>query len=99
MDCCGVRSPRSIRAARRRRSDLGHRIPGLLDVEGSPPCGSPAGMTMEATHHDYIDPRFYDLAYAWYRDDVDYYVRAAREAGGPVLEVACGTGRILIPML
>ena len=31
------------------------------------------------------------------RADVDFYVRAAAEAGGPVLELGCGTGRILIP--
>ena len=34
-----------------------------------------------------------------YRDrpDVDFFVNAAIESGGPVLEVGCGTGRILIP--
>jgi SAM-dependent methyltransferase len=34
-----------------------------------------------------------------YRDrpDVGFYVALAREAGGPVLEMACGTGRVLIP--
>jgi SAM-dependent methyltransferase len=31
------------------------------------------------------------------RADVDFFVAAAREAGGPVLELGCGTGRILIP--
>jgi SAM-dependent methyltransferase len=31
------------------------------------------------------------------RPDIDFYVDAAREAGGPVLEVGCGTGRVLIP--
>ena len=31
------------------------------------------------------------------RPDVDFFVEAAREAGGPVLEVGCGTGRVLIP--
>jgi SAM-dependent methyltransferase len=30
-------------------------------------------------------------------DDVDFYVARAREARGPVLELGCGTGRILIP--
>lgn len=28
---------------------------------------------------------------------MDFYVNAARECGGPVLEAACGTGRVLIP--
>jgi len=31
------------------------------------------------------------------RPDVAFFVDAAAEAGGPVLEVGCGTGRILIP--
>jgi SAM-dependent methyltransferase len=36
---------------------------------------------------------------ALYRDrpDVAFFADAAREAGGPVLEVGCGTGRVLIP--
>jgi len=34
-----------------------------------------------------------------YRDrpDASFFVEAAQESGGPVLEVGCGTGRILIP--
>jgi len=34
-----------------------------------------------------------------YRDrpDVDFYIEAATAAGSPVLEVGCGTGRVLIP--
>lgn len=31
------------------------------------------------------------------RPDVTFFVEAAEESGGPVLEVGCGTGRILIP--
>jgi len=31
------------------------------------------------------------------RPDVAFFVEAAKEAGGPVLEVGCGTGRVLIP--
>ena len=30
------------------------------------------------------------------RSDVPFFVDAAREAGGPVLEVGCGTGRVLL---
>jgi SAM-dependent methyltransferase len=30
---------------------------------------------------------------------LDFYVALAREASGPVLDVACGTGRILLPCL
>lgn len=31
------------------------------------------------------------------RPDIDFFVEAAQAAGGPVLEVGCGTGRVLIP--
>lgn len=31
------------------------------------------------------------------RADVDFFVEAAIESGGPVLEIGCGTGRVLIP--
>ena len=31
------------------------------------------------------------------RSDVAFYVDLARESGGPVLELGCGTGRVLIP--
>jgi SAM-dependent methyltransferase len=33
------------------------------------------------------------------REDVDFYVDRAQAADGPVLELACGTGRIYLPML
>ena len=42
----------------------------------------------------------YDDVYSVIRDpsgDVAFYVAQAAEAGGPVLEIGCGTGRILIP--
>ena len=31
-------------------------------------------------------------------DDIAWYVERARQAGGPVLELGCGTGRVLLPM-
>lgn len=31
--------------------------------------------------------------------DIDFYLRAARRIGGPVLELGCGNGRILAPLL
>ena len=31
------------------------------------------------------------------RPDVDFFVYEARTSGGPVLEIGCGTGRVLIP--
>lgn len=55
--------------------------------------------TLERARVPYADPALYDLIYSWYDPDLAFYVDAAKAAGGPVLEVACGTGRILIPTL
>lgn len=42
----------------------------------------------------YEDGRYYDQAYRRRRHDVRYYVERAKEAGGPVLELGAGTGRV-----
>jgi len=45
--------------------------------------------------------RSYDAEYAVIRDpsgDRAFYADLARETGGPVLELACGTGRVLLPI-
>lgn len=46
-----------------------------------------------------ISAKYYDGAYASMQnlDDVSFYVDLAKELGGPVLEIGCGTGRVLIP--
>jgi SAM-dependent methyltransferase len=43
---------------------------------------------------DLYDVLCQDLTYG-----IDFYVRLSREAKGPVLDVCCGTGRILLPCL
>src|SRR5258708_4478594 len=41
---------------------------------------------------------FYDFVVPYRnRPDVEFFVEAARAAGGPILEIGCGTGRVLIP--
>lgn len=48
-----------------------------------------------------VTARFYDGAYAKLRSpsgDVAFYHALARETGGPVLELGCGTGRTLLPI-
>jgi SAM-dependent methyltransferase len=45
-----------------------------------------------------ISAKHYDAAYAAKQDLVDlpFYVDLAKKSGGPVLELACGTGRVLL---
>jgi SAM-dependent methyltransferase len=46
---------------------------------------------------EFADPADYDRADPG-DDGVAFYSALAREAGGPVLELACGTGRVTIPV-
>lgn len=39
----------------------------------------------------------YDAQYMGYTEDINFYVGEAYKAKGPVLELACGTGRVLLP--
>ena len=45
------------------------------------------------------DGALYDLFCEQLDYGLDFYLNLARSAGGPVLDVACGTGRILLPCL
>jgi SAM-dependent methyltransferase len=45
------------------------------------------------------DGALYDVIFSDFRYDLDFYLMLAKESPGPVLEVACGTGRILIPCM
>lgn len=45
------------------------------------------------------DGELYDLVLKDLPYGLDFYVALAREAKGPVLDIACGTGRILLPCL
>lgn len=42
--------------------------------------------------------RFYDWDTAGETDDLDFYRNLCGRTGGPVLEVGCGTGRVLLPL-
>lgn len=46
----------------------------------------------------YFDGRFYDLENAGHRRDIPFYLEQAKMHGDPILELACGTGRITIPL-
>jgi len=48
-----------------------------------------------------VTSRYYDDTYAALRDgsgDANWYLGLARDANGPVLELGCGTGRVLLPV-
>jgi SAM-dependent methyltransferase len=45
------------------------------------------------------DGELYDVVCHGLTYGVDFYVDVARQAKGPVLDIACGTGRILLPCL
>jgi len=50
--------------------------------------------------YDAVHARYYDGTYAALRGpDADFYLHLARETGGPVLELGCGTGRVLLPIV
>ncbi|MBW2314188.1 MAG: class I SAM-dependent methyltransferase [Deltaproteobacteria bacterium] len=58
-------------------------------------------MADEQDHYGRVTSQHYDEAYAALRDasgDAAFYLALAREADGPVLELGCGTGRILLPI-
>jgi SAM-dependent methyltransferase len=40
----------------------------------------------------------YDLEHASYADDLDFYLNFVESVGDPVLELGCGTGRLLAPI-
>jgi len=54
---------------------------------------------MPTVHDYYCPPDLYDVIYSNITDDIPFWVEQARAARGPVLELACGTGRVLVPCL
>jgi SAM-dependent methyltransferase len=60
------------------------------------------GHTLSETAREptpFDDGALYDLFLGNFDVGLDFYVGLAKAAGGPVLDVACGTGRILLPCL
>jgi SAM-dependent methyltransferase len=56
-------------------------------------------LDQEADRYGAVTAAYYDAAYAVLRDasgDVAFYRELARASGGPVLELGCGTGRVLL---
>jgi len=45
------------------------------------------------------DAALYDWEYRRRRDDVRFYTTLADERGGPILDLGCGTGRLMLPLV
>ncbi len=43
--------------------------------------------------------RYYDLENADFTEDLDFWLELAEEHGGPILELGCGTGRVLLNLV
>ena len=48
---------------------------------------------MDPNLQEFTNPAFYDAENRWSADD-DFYLALTQQVGGPVLDVACGTGRL-----
>jgi ubiquinone/menaquinone biosynthesis C-methylase UbiE len=48
--------------------------------------------------HLYFDGRHYDQRYRDVTRDIPFWIEQARRYGDPVLELACGTGRVALPL-
>ncbi len=57
----------------------------------------PAIHTVKQTMNSYAQiARFYDWENAEFTEDLPFWCELARERGGPVLELGCGSGRVLL---
>jgi SAM-dependent methyltransferase len=76
------------------RDPLDSSTPRLLDSPS--PCDP---VTPGSSDDPYADlPALYDLGHAHLRDDVALYLQLAQVVGDPILELGCGTGRVLGPL-
>jgi SAM-dependent methyltransferase len=55
-------------------------------------------MTDAENLEEYLHPALYDLENPDFEPEGPFYLAIAKELGGPVLEIGCGTGRMTIPL-
>jgi SAM-dependent methyltransferase len=63
----------------------------------NPASSTPAGHFPAVTYDRLAE--YYDLVHAHVTDDIPLYLALANESGGPILELGCGSGRTLLPLL
>src|SRR5262245_12585912 len=67
------------------------------------PCHTTPEARMQSTPpgqpSPFDDGELYDILLQGLDYGIDFYVGLARAAKGPVLDIACGTGRVLLPVL
>src|SRR5438093_1987617 len=68
-------------------------------MEGVKLGATPAAKPIPPRPSPFEDAALYDALFAEFDFDRGFYLALARAARGPVLEVTCGTGRVLIPIL
>ena len=59
-----------------------------MNMADTPPTGD---------DYDRFAP-FYDLEFADFDDDLSLYFAFAENSGGPILELGCGSGRVVVPL-
>ena len=53
---------------------------------------------MQTAPTPFDDGKFFDLLFEKFDFGIEYYLSLAKRTGGPVLDVACGTGRVMLPL-
>ena len=66
------------------------------DLNGNPAAPTAAGDSSTLAYDELAD--YYDLVHAQVTSDIPLYLSLARESGGPILELGCGSGRTLVPL-
>lgn len=72
----------------------GESVPSPIDMKGGGVPILTATMHAKANLSSFFEGMHYDLRWRHYTADLHFWARQARKYGGPVLDLACGTGRI-----
>jgi SAM-dependent methyltransferase len=81
------------------RSFVGQRADESTELEAGSCSYNPAVMSQMFPEDPYADiAALYDLEHEDYAEDVDLYLNLAQVVGDPILELGCGSGRLLVPL-